>query len=173
MKTLKRITFGLLAISTLTLTTGCFGTYGLTKKVYKWNEKVTDSNFANSLIMWGLIIIPVYEISLLVDLVIINTIEFWSGSNPMAMNEGETDTQIVASGDKVYEVTASKNQFHIEQIKGADAGQSVDLVYHSNEAAWYLNSGDENIKLAQGDMDNNAWVKVFHPNGKVEKMVLN
>jgi hypothetical protein len=123
--------------------------------------------------MWGLIIIPAYPFAMFIDFIVINVIEFWSGSNPLAMDEGESETQIVASGDKVYKITATKNQFHIEQLEGADKGKAVDLVYYTNEAAWYITDGVENVKLAQGDLDNNAWVKVFHPDGKIEKVTLN
>ncbi len=173
MKTLKRFTLVMVALSTLTLSMGCYGTFGLTRNIYSWNGKVTDSKFANSIIMWGLIIIPAYPIATFIDILILNVIEFWSGSNPMAMTEGESETQIVASADKVYEITATKNQFHVKQIEGVDKGREVDLVYHTDDASWYLTDGEENIKLAQGDMDNNAWVKVFHPDGKVEEIAIN
>lgn len=173
MKKLKRILFGFLAAVMLASTAGCYGSFGLTKSVYKWNGSATDNKWANSIIMWGLIIIPVYEFCVFVDFIVLNTVEFWTGSNPLAMNEGESDTQIVQSGDKTYEITATKNQFHIEQISGEGAGQEIDLKYKIDEAAWYVTNGIEEHKLAQGDIKNHDWVKVFHPDGKVEEIALN
>jgi hypothetical protein len=69
--------------------TACYGKFALTRKVYTWNGHVTENKFANSAIMWGLFIIPVYELSSVVDLFILNTIEVLSGSNPVGQNDVE------------------------------------------------------------------------------------
>jgi hypothetical protein len=69
-----------------TLTAGCYGRFALTRKVYTWNGQATGNAFANSLIMWGLLIIPVYELAGLADLLIFNTIEVFTGSNPVAQH---------------------------------------------------------------------------------------
>lgn len=172
MKNLKRALFGVLAAVILATTTGCYGSFELTRSVYQWNGKATDNKWANSIIMWGLLIIPVYEFCAFVDFVVLNTVEFWTGSNPLAMNEGESDTQIVESGDKTYEITATKNQFHIEQIAGDGVGKTVDLKYKTEESAWYVSNGEQEFKLAQGDIKNRDWVKVFYPDGKVEEIAM-
>ena len=173
MKNLKRVMLGLMAATVLFATSGCYGSFTVTKKVYKWNGKATDNKFANSIIMWAFAIIPVYSTCMFIDFVVLNTIEFWTGSNPLAMNEGESDMQIVQSGDKVFEVTATQNQFHIKQIEGENSGQAVDLKYKPNEAAWYVSDGEQEHMVAQGDLNNNDWVKIFHPDGKVEEIALN
>ena len=66
-----------------TLFTSCIGSFGLTNKLLTWNRSI-DSKFVNELVFVAFWIIPVYEISALADLLVINAIEFWSGSNPMA-----------------------------------------------------------------------------------------
>lgn len=58
---------------------GCYGRFPVTNAVYKWNGEVTDNHVVNSVIMVVLAIIPVYEITILVDALVINSIEFWSG----------------------------------------------------------------------------------------------
>jgi len=173
MRNLKRVMLGLLAATVLFATSGCYGTYTLTKKIYKWNGNATDNKWANSIIMWGLVIIPVYEICIFVDFIVLNTVEFWTGSNPLAMAEGESETQIVLSGDKTFEITATQNQFHIEQIEGDGAGQAVDLKYKTDEAAWYVSNDEEEHIIAQGDLNNNNWIKVFHPDGKIDEIAIN
>jgi len=76
-----------LATATLALalsaSTGCYGTYQATKKVNAWNGHVTGSKVANSLIHFGLWIIPVYELCIAGDFLIFNNVEFITGSNPL------------------------------------------------------------------------------------------
>jgi hypothetical protein len=73
---------------------GCYGQFALTRKIYNWNGRATANRFANSVILWALIIIPVYELATLGDFLIFNTIEFYSGSNPVALNkDGSLDTR--------------------------------------------------------------------------------
>lgn len=163
----------LIAATVMFTATGCYGTFELTSKIYDWNGDATDNKWANSIIMWGLIIIPVYEFCLFVDVVVLNTVEFWTGSNPLAMTEGETDTQIVQSGDKIFEITASQNKFHIEQIEGDGTGQSIDLNYKADETAWYVANGEAEYKIAQGDLNNNDLIKLFSPDGTVKEIMVN
>lgn len=76
---MKRI---LLAL-TLATSTGCYGSYAAFNHVHHWNGQVTNSKVANSLIHFGLWVIPVYELCLFGDFILFNNIEFISGSNPL------------------------------------------------------------------------------------------
>lgn len=68
---------------TLTTAAGCYGSYGAFNKVNKWNGQVTGNKWANSAIHLGLWIVPVYELALLGDFLIFNTVEHFTGSNPL------------------------------------------------------------------------------------------
>ncbi|OGR83073.1 MAG: hypothetical protein A3J74_06505 [Elusimicrobia bacterium RIFCSPHIGHO2_02_FULL_57_9] len=73
----------------LTLTmglSGCFGTFKLTHKLYKWNSEVSGK-WINEGVFLGLAALHVYTVSILADAVIFNSIEFWSGNNPIALKE--------------------------------------------------------------------------------------
>jgi len=67
---------------TLATTAGCYGSYGAFNKVHEWNGQVTGDKWANSAIHLGLWIVPVYELAILGDFLIFNTIEHFTGSNP-------------------------------------------------------------------------------------------
>lgn len=72
-----------LAVATSALATaGCYGSYGAFHKVHKWNGTATGDKWANSAIHLGLWIVPVYELTLLGDFFIFNTIEHFTGDNP-------------------------------------------------------------------------------------------
>lgn len=78
-----------LTVAALTLagaTTGCIGktnTFCLFNGVLKWNKTASDNEWVNELIFVGLNIIPVYGISLFADVLVFNSIDFWTGDNPM------------------------------------------------------------------------------------------
>ena len=65
-------------------TTGCIGRMALSGKVLGWNLSVAESKWGREAVFLCLYIIPVYPISGLIDLLIINSIEFHSGTNPVS-----------------------------------------------------------------------------------------
>ena len=67
--------------------TGCLGQNALFDTVQDWNATATNNKFVNqgiSFIFWW---VPVYGLSLLGDIIIFNSIEVWTGTNPIS-NEG-------------------------------------------------------------------------------------
>ena len=74
----------------------CIGSFGLHSKLLNWNQGI-GNKFVNELVFLAFNIIPVYGVCYLADALVINSIEFWSGSNPMASVgdvkkvKGETD----------------------------------------------------------------------------------
>jgi hypothetical protein len=77
---------------------GCYGQFALTRKIHDWNGRATNNKFANSVITWGLIIIPVYEVCALADFVVFNTIEVFSGRNPVAEEDGAGGLRVRYAG---------------------------------------------------------------------------
>lgn len=73
-------TLGLLGAATMG--TGCWGSFSLTGKVYDWNGSF-GSKWASWAVFLVFIILPVYGVLLFVDAIVFNTIEFFSGNNPV------------------------------------------------------------------------------------------
>ena len=92
----------ILAISTLS---GCYGKFNLTRKIYHANGEISDK-FLRSGATWVMVIIPIYGVAALVDFVLFNTIEFWSGTNPVAL--GEKDFQYVKDGE-TFQIHATRS----------------------------------------------------------------
>ena len=81
----KRIVIGVcVAALGLAVLPGCFGKFGLTRKVYRFNQEMSKDKWVRSIGTFAMIVVPVYEVSALVDWAVLNTIEFWSktGKNP-------------------------------------------------------------------------------------------
>ena len=90
---MKKRNITLLTAATLACSltfSSCIGSFGLTNKLLSWNQRI-NSKFVNELVFVAFHIIPVYEISCLADLLVINAIEFWSGDNPVA-DAGKIET---------------------------------------------------------------------------------
>lgn len=142
---------------------GCIGSFGLTGKVYKFNRSL-----GNKWIQWVgfliLVIVPIYGIAILADGIIFNSIEFWTGSNPVAMKPGEKEVQYVREDGKLYRIEATQNRFHILQLEGPNTGDSVDFVYNPETKTWLVGNGRDLKRVAQFS-DQSEYVKVFKADG--------
>lgn len=109
----------------------CIGSFGLFNKVLDWNKDATGNKFLNELIF--IVISPAYVLCGTADLLVLNTIEFWSGSNPLAENVGKTES-IMGSDGKLYAVTTLKDGY---EIKDAD-GNVMNFTYNEKDNTWPL-----------------------------------
>jgi hypothetical protein len=109
MKKTKTIAWILLTVGALQFLTSCFGKFALTKKVYAFHDGIMGNDFLGRFVKSVLLIFPmdvVYTFSILIDSIILNLIEFWTGANPMALAPGQSDTQYITLYGKKYKVTA-------------------------------------------------------------------
>jgi hypothetical protein len=109
---------------------GCYGKFALTQKVHKFNGSF-GNKFVNELMFLVMYIIPVYGIAALVDAVIVNSIEFWSGKNPVT-------AKVVEEGDK-------KVAMHFDEATGLVKVSYFDKGELKSEG--YLRKGDSSIEL--------------------------
>ena len=79
-------------------TTGCFGTFQLTRKVYKFNRDVSPDKWIQELTFLVMVVLPVYGFATFLDAVLFNSIEFWTGNNPVLAARGATRTIDTAEG---------------------------------------------------------------------------
>lgn len=127
----------LFAMSSLVLTqTGCFGEFALVRKVYNWNDDISSSKFVKTLVFYVLNIVPVYGIAGFIDVVILNLIEFWSGSNPLSMNEGDYEMQMATIEGVDYKIEATKDTFTTTQLSGDKSGEVRVMMFDRNDMTW-------------------------------------
>lgn len=92
----------------------CFGSFALTTKVYQFNRDVSSSFVVQEVVFLAFLIVPVYGVVGFVDAIILNTIEFFTGSNPVAMNERQSETIAMADGSTMT-LTYTRKGVWIEQ----------------------------------------------------------
>lgn len=58
---------------------GCFGHFPMTSASHRFNAKVSENQFLQTLTFWGMLVGLVYPYSLIADMLVLNPIEFWGG----------------------------------------------------------------------------------------------
>ena len=124
------------AISIMISQTGCFGGFELTKKVWEFNDNTFENKFLKTLFFYVLNIVPVYGIAGFLDVVIFNLIEFWSGSNPIAMEEGQIEEQYAKIKGEDYKITATKNKLSFQKVNGNDLVDMGEMVFCEEDLKW-------------------------------------
>ncbi len=66
------------------LTPSCLGPFNAHNSLRNWNAELTDQDWINEVAFIGLHIIPVYGLAYLGDILIFNTVDYWSGDNPIS-----------------------------------------------------------------------------------------
>ncbi len=167
---MSRIKKNMVVISFLVLAlsfTSCYGPFKLTNKLYDWNGKVGDK-VVNSLVFVGFVVIPVYEVSLFLDGIVFNTIEFWTGNNPIAMNDGESESKVVKTESGEYIITARKNSYIIEKKDGAEGYEKAELKYNPEDLSWYLITENGKHKVVSISEETGE-AEAYLPDGSVIK----
>mgnify|MGYP003044807877 CR=1 FL=1 len=139
------------------LFSSCVGSFGLFNRISSWNQSI-GTKFVNELVFLAFNIVPVYGVAYLADALVINSIEFWSGSNPMA-NVG--DVKKVKGENGNYMVKTLENGYSITK-EGETA--SMDLIYNKEANTWNVVANGESAELVK--MNNDGTADLFLPNGE-------
>ena len=131
----------------------CIGSFGLWSNLKDWNQGVSNK-FVNELIFVAFHIVPVYEIAYLADVLVLNSIEFWSGSNPTA-SIGEVKEVKGENGE--YLVKTNTDGYTITK-KGEE--KSVDLVYNKDNNTWNAVADGQSFELVKMNEDGTATVSM-------------
>jgi hypothetical protein len=115
--------------------TGCIGSFGLFNKVLDWNKGVSGNKFLNWLVFLAFLIVPVYEFVLLADFLVLNSIEFWSGKNPISDASGAPGERRVAQLDAE----------HVLEMQRSEDGRTVHLC----SLAWTAHPGPVTSGMAR------------------------
>lgn len=135
-------------LSATILFSSCIGSFRLTNNIKDWNDNIGDK-WVNELVFIAMHIVPVYEIAMFVDGVVLNSIEFWTGNN-LVMEPGETKVVKNSEGQDV-QVTALENGYTI-----SDGDTSMNLIFDEEEKVWSAEYNNQVTKLVKLMDDNTA-----------------
>ena len=113
----RAVTLTLTAVAIAT-PSACFGSFHASRNLWKFNKDVSKNKWAQEAMFLGMSILPVYEIGSVLDVLIFNSVEFWTGENPLKLSSRMRvdDKRVVES------TTTGKGTDRTMQIKEYDAG---------------------------------------------------
>lgn len=126
-----------LTLSVSLLTSSCIGSFTLSNRMLNWNRNL-ENKFLNELVFFAFWVLPVYEVCGLADLLVLNSIEFWGGVNPMA---SETSYVVTGTNGEKYSITRDEKGY---TITGQEDKSNVRLEFNPEESEWSydINSGE-------------------------------
>lgn len=131
---MKKVVLSLAMAATLFLSS-CIGSFGLTKKYYNWNNSI-GNKWINEIVFFATAcLVPVYGVCVFVDGVVLNSIEFWTGSNPVSAK-----TDVINTENGQYIVKSDENGYTI--TKGEETVQFIN-----ENGTWYVVNGEELVPM--------------------------
>lgn len=142
----------------------CVGSFTLFNKLATWNKGATKVKFLNEIIF--LVISPAYAFCGVADALVLNTIEFWSGSNPLASNVGKTQN-VMGEDGKMYAVKTLTNGYEVTGPEGSVA----NFVYNKKARSWSMSVNGQTKEIFR--FNENGSIRASLPNGQKMDVSLN
>jgi hypothetical protein len=141
----------------------CIGRMATAGKVGKFNLEVVEGKWGREIVFLALYIIPVYPIAGAIDLIIVNSIEFWTGTNPL-----NGQPRLARVGDTKHVVAADGS----EAISTLLADGSIDIeVRAADGSAHFMNVVREDGRVVARDSTGREVAMVDSLTGQVESLM--
>jgi hypothetical protein len=125
----------------LTTGAGCFGSFSTTRNVYNWNRTVSNDKWVRWLVFLVITIIPVYGIATLIDVIFSNSVEFWTGRNPMAYAPGTTKHVKGENGESAAMTFNADQSIDVVVSKPGESDRRFKLVREADAVVAYDEQG--------------------------------
>lgn len=139
--------------------TGCIGSFSLTNKVLDFNRDLGDK-FVQEAVFIAFLIIPVYEVTTLVDALVLNSIEFWTGDNPVSYVNDSTE---------LINYTKTDNAI---TLNNRTTNEQLEVYFDEQNNTVFAEIDDELIKLVEYLPETNEAL-IFLPDGESQIIDLN
>ena len=160
----KNFKLAAVLLSMSLLFSSCIGSFSLTNKVKSWNEGLGDQ-FVNELVFVCMHIIPVYPLSIMADALVLNSIEFWTGSSALSKKENSTKIVKNQKGENVA-ITSCADGYVI-----TGANEELKLQFNDTDNSWSVACNGEVTKLLTIDAANNQ-AEIYMLNGETMNVEL-
>jgi hypothetical protein len=158
-------------VSFMGISTACYGPFNLTKNVYRWNSGIKGSGevsekWMKEFVFFGMIIVPVYMFSALLDAFIFNSIQFWSGDNPVKASELGDDgqTKVAQVGDLTMRWAATSEGATVTYERAGIVERRATIV---SSATGYRLLDEKGMTLAEAEYAADGTLTVLDQNCQV------
>jgi len=135
--------------------TGCIGSMALSSEVRKMNMNFDPEPWPREALFFILYVIPVYPFAGAIDLLVVNSVEFWTGTNPVSnasaavtvAQAGDVHQEVAPDGTTVLSTLRSDGSIDIE-VTAPDGTQT------------FFNLKPERDRLVARDGDGLEYVSV-------------
>lgn len=134
-----------LILSGSILFSSCIGSFGLFNHILVWNQNVKDK-YVNELVFIALQ--PVYAACYMADILVLNSIEFWTGTSPLA-KVGEVKK--VKGENGTYLVERLKDGYSISKD-----GKNTKLTFEEKTQTWNATADGVTTTLLKMKKDGTA-----------------
>lgn len=125
----------------------CVGSFSLFNKFASWNKRATGCKFLNELLF--IVLSPVYVVCGVADVLVLNTIEFWSGSNPISAKEIGKTKNVLAKNGEMFSVKTLENGYDVRDSKG----KLYHFEYNKTGDSWSLETEGKTRELFRFNQD--------------------
>lgn len=133
-----KLATGLLAVTIST--SSCIGSFSLFNGLVKWERQATDSKIMNEILF--ILLTPINAACAMADFFVVNSIEFWTGENPMDDVLVKTE-QVKGQDGKMYAVKTMKNGYEITNPDG----EKVFYIHDSKDDSWSVVQNNKKTKF--------------------------
>ena len=138
---------------TLTMSS-CIGSFGLFNKLLSWNKGI-GNKFLNELVF--IVISPAYAVCGVADLLVLNTVEFWSGRSPIA-RVGHVEN-VWGQDGRLYAVKTMKDGYEVTKPDG----DKVYFVHNADDDSWMMKADGKETELFRFNED--GTIQAYLPDG--------
>lgn len=160
---------GLLAMVLVAfVVTGCTGSFNLTRKVYNFHRSQSDK-WADELCFLLVAITPIYGLATFADAIVFNSIEFWTGENPVTMSQNQDiKTKIVRQGEDELIVAYDAKSDQVVVTPNLSNRKRPALVFERTDKM-ILAKNTQGQLLFSSVRNDNGDVLVYDGNGRLVK----
>ena len=163
-KSMRRLIAATALLSVMTMSTACYGPFNLTKNVYHWNSNIKGSGQINDkwmkeIVFFGMLIIPAYMFSALLDTFIFNSMHFWTGESPIKASGTTSDgTKVTTLGETTIRWIPSQDGATVIYERHGIVERRATIVA---AATGYRLIGDDGHLFAEAEYDANGSVRLL------------
>jgi len=146
---MRRLTWLIVLMALVSFSSNaCIGRMAATREVSKANLRISDDKWPREVTFLVLHVIPVYPIAYIADVLVFNSVEFWTGVNPIS---GEQ--RLASAGDRRV-VRGPAGEMAISTLR-EDGSIDIEL-YASDGSAGFVNLSRDADGIAARDVVGNV-----------------